>query len=543
VFPDVKGYSLANIISDINTAALATSLATTVATDGGGFVRITSPTTGLASVINITLGNAAIGFTTSDREEGGTELGKRVGIAAVVSSSEITLAAPLRTVSTSDDIFYTIESVEASVGWIEDDNVLISKIDDSATVFVSSLNVTKNQRQALSVATPLVNAMENSTTAGTIAFNDTSALFISNGVIAGDTVRVSSSTPSSGQGDYLVAQVLSETSLTLSGTLASSPVNAVTYEVFETMNNRSLSLGSNTDNETQIAFVSNEKNIARIELDRVGSILFDNRQLLTRPYSINFLDTFIDTSDYTHTVWSESVLSSSKPYFMKIDEFGDIVLDPILCKDALGVSQFVSMHANAENEPVIQWIDTDFSLNINSPTTNISMQKWSAQDYFIKINSPALNSSILEDNAIVFTKEFLGQPILIKYKTSEDVKTVNDFIHSAEHQIIDSNYLAKYMTRAVISLSLSYAGTVKNSQQIVIDFINNTDASRLEASDIADVLYANGATQVTLPFTMFMIYTDIDGTFNSLSSQDALEIPRTASFFADSDSIVVTNIG
>jgi hypothetical protein len=541
VFTDVKGNSLANVLTEINTVSLASPLAASVAFDGGGFVRIISPSTGLASDVVVTLGNSALGFITGTREEGGTELGRRIGISIVVGVNEITLAEALRAISTSDDISYRIEAVESGIVWTEDSDIFIAKIDDVPSIFVTATNLTKVGLQASQLAVPAVDALSNGPGVNEITLDDTTGLFITNGIAAGDTVRVITATPSSAEADYKVKQVNSEVELILTGTLPSSPANTVTYEIFETHTNTQPRIDNNTDNEAQIFWVLDAKNIGRIEIDRIGVGLSEDRSLSNRPKVISYLDIYTDSSDSTHVGWVESSFGSGDPHMMKVDEFGDIVLDEILLSDLSNVARFFNIESNTENEPITFWVDTDFSLSTTSPITSLTYQRRSAQDYYIKVNDPAVNMSVKEDRSIIFTKEFIGQPIGVTYQTSPEVQTIEDYIQLPDNQIIDSNYLTKHALRAFVSISINYSGEVENAQQTVIDFINGVN-TKLEASDISDALYEAGATQVELPFTMKVEYTDIDGTFRSLSDEDELTIPRVARYFADSSRITVTNV-
>ena len=115
-------------------------------------------------------------------------------------------------------------------------------------------------------------------------------------------------------------------------------------------------------------------------------------------------------------------------------------------------------------------------------------------------------------------------------------KTIKD------NQIIDSNYLVKHTIPAVVSVSIRYRGTVDDAQQTVVNSINGVFESTLEASDISDALYSAGATFVELPFTISVVYNDIDGTRVETSSQDSVVIPRVGRFLAEAANVTVTSL-
>lgn len=542
-FTDTKGNPIATVISEINAESNLTALASDVAFDAGGYIRFLSPTTGLSSSVDVTSGNQSLGFSDGTREEGGSELGRRIGISAVVDPTEITLSEIIRTVSVTGDINYRIESVETTTCWTEDGNVHFAKMDDTGSIFVADKDTTKEYVVSSTLAVPLSDALYTGPNAGEITLNDTTATFVTDGVRSGNTVRIISSTPSLATSDFVVSRVVSETILVLSGALSSSPANSVTYEIFLTNTYSKVSSGSNTDNEVQIYFTTNSKSIGRIEIDRLGTVLSDNRRLITRPYNISSLSSHADASDYSHVAWTESVQSYAKPYFCKISELGYVTLEPTLASDSRSVSRNISIIVNSEYQPVITWNNVDYSNDPESPDTTLSVCIWSAQDYYVKVNSPATNMSIKEDRSIVFTKEFLYQPVVVKYNTSQHINTVEDYVQSPENQIIDSNYLVKHFLMAKVYANISYSGSVSDPAQVVMDFINSVTSERLESSDIADALYTAGATQVALPFDMIVRYTDIDGTYIEDSNQDVITIPRIARYFADSNSVSVTSLG
>lgn len=538
IFTDTNGNSLVNVINEINSVAFA-ELGANIASDGGGIVRLTSPDVGVDAYIEVVDGHSAIGFVTDDREEGGNELGRRIGITGV-AATQLTLSETIRTISISADISYTIESIEAGMVWVEDSDIFVAKINDSASIFLSATNLSHSEVQASQTAVPTINAMVNGPGANEITFEDTTALFITNNVTAGNTLRVTSATPSSAEGDYIIKQVDSETQVILTGTLSSSPANSVTYEVFQTLIDSQPHIGTNTDNESQILWIENKRKINRIELDRLGAVVSAKSTMTTRPEDVSSMNLYVDSSDAIHVAWIERDSNSGNPYMMRIDEYGDITLDPVMLIDSLENGSNLTIKTTIENEPCIIWLGLDNS----GSTTNSRLltHRRSAQDYFFRINNPSIRLSVYEDNSIVFTKEFLDQPVRINYRTSEDVQTIEDFVHSSEQQIIDSNYMVKHIIPAIVNVSIKYRGDINDARQVVIDFINSVDEDTLEASDIADSLYEAGATFVELPFTIMVTYNDIDGARTFSSSQDSISIPRIARFIAEEDNITITDL-
>lgn len=536
VFTDTKGNPLATVLSEINTA-----VGSSVATDGGSIVRITSPTTGLSSIIEIVTGNSSLGFTTSQREEGGSELGSRIGIVTVVDADTLTLASPLRTISTAADVEYDIEAIEATIVWAEDLDIFAAKINDVPSVYYSPTNLTRLEVQASQLAVPTLNTMVNGPGANEITFEDTIGLFITNAVEVGDTLRVTSSTPSSAEADYVIKEITSETELLLTGTLASSPANTVTYTIFKPYVAGLPVIGTNSDNENQIFWVDDNRRINRIELDRTGTVLADNRDIFSQSENITSMDVFVDSSDFSHLTWVQSASNKGDSYQARIDEYGNVSLEATNLVDSSKIAYSISVQVDSENEPIIVWVVTDYS---TSPaTTTLWYHRRTAQDYYIKVNNPAINMSNLEDRSIIFTKEFLFQPVRINYQTSAGVTTVQDYVTGASEQIIDSNYLVKSVSRAIVTADIIYSGTVTNDQQVVIDYINSVTTENLQASDISDALYDAGATHVQLPFTVYVEYYDIEGRYVKTSSSNEVYIPRTARYLATTDSITVTNAG
>ena len=539
-FTDTRGNTLVNVLSEINAISNASTLATDVAFDGGGIVQIVSPTTGVASTIEITLGNAALGFVTGNREEGGNELGRRIGVLGSTATT-ISLAEIIRTVSTVDDIEYRVEAIEAAMAWEEDDDIYLAKIDDTAAIFVAATNLTHEEVQASQLAVPAGDALTNGPGANEITLDDTAALFITNQATVGDTVRVTTATPSSAEADYLIKDIVSEVEVVLIGTLPSSPANTVTYEVFRTLNSTNPQLGTNSDNETQLVFIDNERAIKRIELDRLATVTQAKAILNTRPSDVSSLNMFVDVSDNMNLSWVERDGNSGDPHLMKVNEFGDITLSPVELKDTNNNSAYLTINADPENRPYIIW--TEVNTSGSTTETSLHMHRRSAQDYFLRINDPALRLSEKEDVSIIFTKEFLDHPIQVNYQSSSDVRTVEDFVQDPSNQIIDSNYLVKHVIPAITSMSIQYEGEVTDAQSVVIDFINGVTGTELEASDIADALYEAGATHVIVPFTMTTVYNDVDGARFEQSSQDTLTIPRVGRFLATASTITVTDIG
>jgi hypothetical protein len=540
VFTDTNGNSLVNVLSEINAVSLASALAASIASDGGSIPRITSPDVGVDAYIEVVGGNTSLGFTTLDREEGGNELGSRIGIIGV-APTQITLASVIRTVSIAADITYRIESIEAGVVWIEDGDTLVAKIDDTASVFLSATNLSRVDVQTSQVAVPTVSVMVNGPGVDEISFEDTAALFVTNSARAGHTLRVTAATPGTAIGDYIIKQVDSETEAVLIGTLPSSPANSVTYEVFQTLNDTQPNIGTNTDNGSQILWVENKRKINRIELDRLGAIITAKATLTTRPDDASTMSLFVDSSDAMHVGWIERHNNSGDPYMMRVDEFGDVTLDPVVLTDSLENGSDLTIKTTSENEPCIIWLGLD---NSGSQTNSrLLKHKRSAQDYFLKINDPSIRLSVKEDNSIIFTKEFIDQPIRVNYRTAEDIQAVEDFVQDPSNQIIDSNYLVKHTIPVIISTTINYRGNVEDPQQTVINFISSVTESTLEASDIADSLYSAGATFVELPFTMTAVYSDMNGIRVKLSDQDIIMIPRIGRFLAESANITVTDLG
>jgi hypothetical protein len=542
VFDDTRGRPLVDAISDINTVSLASSLATSIAFDGGGYIRLQSPGVGVDSFIEVVLGNSSLGFVTDDRSEGGSELGRKIGIVNRDSATQLTLAEDLKIVTAgggpAGDIEYRIDSVEAALAWAEDGDVWLAKLDDIATLFLTPTNLTHIEVQASKAATGLLDFLENGLDPDEIVLNDDTAEFITNGVVVGDTVRVTSATPISAEGDYLVKRVESETELILEGTLSVSPATSLTYEIFKTQPSSLVQMETNSDNEHTIVWVNTETKLSRIETDRLGDITIDQSVFTSRPNLIGSLDIAIDSSETVYVGWTENNENSGDPHLAKLDEFGDLVLDPVLAQDSVEVSRRINVLSDSENQPCMVWESEDCSVS----TKRILVQKRQAQDYFVKVNDPACALSTSEDSSIVFTREFLDQPIRVTYKTSSTISSVDDFVQSNDQQIIDANYKTKSTIMAKVYANISYSGNVEDAQQIIIDYINGIDGTRLELSDLSNALYSAGADYVSMPSKLSVRYYDVDGSRVDIASSDVIEIPRVARFFADEDIVLVTQV-
>jgi hypothetical protein len=539
VFPDIKGRLIADIINDINAISFGSPLAANIASDGGSFVRLISPGTGVDSFIEVVLGNDAIGFATLEREEGGSELGKRIGIDSVTGPTEIELVEALRTISTSPDIEYSIESVEAGMVWSEDGDVFLAKIEDTGSVFFGPANMTRIDVQTSQVSTDPQPGV-NGPGVNEITFRDLSADFFVSGVVVGDTVRLTSTAPGGDEGDFIVKAVVNANELLLKGTLAGSPLTGATYEIFKTEPATNPQIDTNTDNQSQIVWVNSLKKISYMEAARDGSVTLTQRVIANRPSRILDLAESVDSSDGTHLAWIEGSSNSGDTYYMRVDEFGDVVFDPSLIKDIDDNSEDINIKVDSENRPCIIWT----AVNNTSQTSRLLKVIRSAQDYFVKVNDPSCSLSLFEDSSIVFSKEFIGQPIQVAYKTSDDMLAINNFVSSEDERVFCENYKIKHTIMAVTSMSIEYTGSIdaESAQQVVIDFINGVVDGRLEASDIKNALYQAGVTFVSTPFDIKVEYFDVYGSRTNISSQNFTEIPRTARYFADTTTITLNKV-
>lgn len=132
---------------------------------------------------------------------------------------------------------------------------------------------------------------------------------------------------------------------------------------------------------------------------------------------------------------------------------------------------------------------------------------------------------------------FVGSSFTLGYRHSPETVTIQQFVDSDEHRVVTADLLTKFTNPAFVDLSIAYtlgpAATITNDEMAakIAAFLNDLEVgARLEASDLVDLMYDNGATFVELPFTISVEVSNSDGTTDELSDENFVEAPSTAAY-------------
>jgi len=134
----------------------------------------------------------------------------------------------------------------------------------------------------------------------------------------------------------------------------------------------------------------------------------------------------------------------------------------------------------------------------------------SEADYRLVVAEPTLRFSQQEDNFIEFTLDYLGYSVRVSYLHASAIEAIQDFVDDEQNRTEAADLLVRHfnpayvetvepITYQIAASSESTGTTLAEMKALLMTFINGIDSGDdLEASDIVDLLYDNGAVQVDL---------------------------------------------
>lgn len=159
-------------------------------------------------------------------------------------------------------------------------------------------------------------------------------------------------------------------------------------------------------------------------------------------------------------------------------------------------------------------------------------------DFAFMVDNKTVRFSVKErDRLKIFNGLIWNTSVLLTYRHSPDVVTVQAFVDSEDRRVVTADLLVKFTNPAFVDVALiveigETAGvTAADLQAKLVTFLNDKKVGeRLEVSDIVDLMYDNGVTFVQLPITMTVEVVNNDGTSTITVSQNYIEIPATAGY-------------
>ncbi|KKN04627.1 hypothetical protein LCGC14_1095530 [marine sediment metagenome] len=140
-------------------------------------------------------------------------------------------------------------------------------------------------------------------------------------------------------------------------------------------------------------------------------------------------------------------------------------------------------------------------------------------DFRLVVTEPTLRFSQKEDNFLDFNLEFLGYSLRVSYIYASAIEAIQTFVESDQERTEAADLLVRHFnpafvdTRTDIAYQINLADeptaiTVAAMTTLVTTFIDDIDSGDdLEASDLIDLLYDNGAVRVDLDTILDMLAT------------------------------------
>jgi hypothetical protein len=199
----------------------------------------------------------------------------------------------------------------------------------------------------------------------------------------------------------------------------------------------------------------------------------------------------------------------------------------------------------------------EFNLNRNDRL--VVQSGMVADGYTYTVDNNTLTFSPFEKVSLNFDRRFLpvgnsdspenmtevsGRNLKVVYETSTTAKLVHDLMRSEAERPINANPLARHFLPSYVHTSFTYRGgsPAEEVGPVIEDYINNLGAQEeLEVSDLEAFITKRGATSIDHPVTLAVVTHDIDRnlvvnrTENRLGG--SLEVPyngtgRISCFFA-----------
>lgn len=155
-------------------------------------------------------------------------------------------------------------------------------------------------------------------------------------------------------------------------------------------------------------------------------------------------------------------------------------------------------------------------------------------DYELVVLEPHARYSIREENYIEFIPNFVGKDVRISYRYAPEIEDIQEFVETPAERVVTSKTLVKHFIPAFVDVEMSYevpasdvtAKTNDELIELVAEAINDIPrGNSLQASDLVNLLYENGATKVDLPISMLMEIHHVNGTNEIKTDEDSLTIP------------------
>ena len=155
-------------------------------------------------------------------------------------------------------------------------------------------------------------------------------------------------------------------------------------------------------------------------------------------------------------------------------------------------------------------------------------------DWRIRVDEPNERYSMLEDVFLDFDPAHKGVLVGITFEYSPDVAAIHTYAVSPANRVVAADLLAKHMIPAFFNAAIAYevlasdATTTTTMLAAISLFIHQLASgatSRLELSDLVDIMYDAGAVKVDLPITGTLDIHNTDGSIQVISSQDDLIVP------------------
>jgi hypothetical protein len=155
-------------------------------------------------------------------------------------------------------------------------------------------------------------------------------------------------------------------------------------------------------------------------------------------------------------------------------------------------------------------------------------------DYDLLINSPPDRFSRFDDAIILFRPEALSKSYRISYRWVPEIRAIHDVCRNDLERVTGADVLPKNLIPIYVDIAIvvrrnpTNLSTPPNEDlaSLVADFIHTVvPTPGLEASDIIDLLEAQGVRSVETPFLMQGTVHNTDGSTRVLESEDILAFP------------------
>lgn len=155
-------------------------------------------------------------------------------------------------------------------------------------------------------------------------------------------------------------------------------------------------------------------------------------------------------------------------------------------------------------------------------------------DYNFIVNSPTERFSVFEDAMIIFNQNSLSNNYLITYLYNPELQAIHQTTRNDAERVTGADVLVKTFIPCFVDIAIGIRrdptniATPTNDElaTLVQNLVNTTLADAgLKASDIEELLMAQGVDSVRTPFDMKGTVLNPDGSTSIIESQDILEVP------------------